>query len=981
MVRSAALFKRLRLGFLAMAGVSAALFGQTAAAQDRPPPQAPVLRIEPGMHIAPIKRMGVDRNCTAMVTGSDDKTVRLWSLPDGKLRRVLRMPIGDGDEGKVFSVAMSPDGRLVAAGGWDTNWSIGGSMAIYVFEAQTGQLVKRFGAMRSVINHLTFSPDGRYLAALIGSKEGLRVFSTDNWEQVGEDTDYGNQAYGAAFDRFNWLYTVSYDGFIRQYDAQFRLVTKAKVQGGKQPFSVAVHPQGDRVAVGYIDSPAVNIHDAQGLKHRHQTDTTGLSDDLLAVGWSADGERLYGGGRYYDFGQKKRPVRVWDRQGLGQGKNLGGGLTTIMQFLPCGRNVAMVNTDPGIGLITPSGEFQLWQTSVQVDMRTKLGANLTVAPDGSVVRFGLGYAGDEPVMFDLGFQQLSDAPGRIPALTEPDTTSINVTNWENQVDPKLNGKPIQLRDFERARSLAVTPDKQSFVLGTEWGIRHYTREGKELWHLPVPAIAWGVNITRDGRLLVVAYGDGTLRWHRMTDGKELLALFVHAKDRRWVAWTPGGYYMSSPGGEDLIGWHVNRDWNQAADFFPVGHFRDRFYRPDVVLSMLQTLDEGTAVEQANVTARRKPPEQEEDLTRRLPPVIDILGPVDGSKFKDNVIKLQYQVRSPSGLPIKRVRALIDGREVTTQSRGLTLVKDASADGEIEVQLPSRDVRVSLIAETEAVSSDAATIGLIWDAAQPVTADLAKPSLYALVAGVAPYKDSNITSLKWAGQDARDIAAMLKEQVGGLYRKVEVRLLADQDATRDGIIDGLDWLERAPSQGDVVMVFLAGHGMTDEKNRYYYLPHDAELEADASGVLQPKRSRAVLHSDIQNALRSIPAHALFLFDTCHAGSASGVNMRGGQDLTPFINELSSADNGVVVLSSSTGKQLSQERDEWRNGAFTEALLSGFGGGADFLPKDGVVSIDELELYVKDKVKTLTAGRQHPVAVKPKEARNIPIVALR
>jgi hypothetical protein len=25
-----------------------------------------------------------------------------------------------------------------------------------------------------------------------------------------------------------------------------------------------------------------------------------------------------------------------------------------------------------------------------------------------------------------------------------------------------------------------------------------------------------------------------------------------------VAWTPGSYYAASPGGEDLIGWHVNR---------------------------------------------------------------------------------------------------------------------------------------------------------------------------------------------------------------------------------------------------------------------------------------------------------------------------------------------------------------------------------------------------------------------------------------
>ena len=72
-----------------------------------------------------------------------------------------------------------------------------------------------------------------------------------------------------------------------------------------------------------------------------------------------------------------------------------------------------------------------------------------------------------------------------------------------------------------------------------------------------------MNISGDGRLVVTAYADGTIRWHRLSDGKELLALFVHAKDKRFVAWTPKGYYAASPGAEDLIGWHVNRDWDHA----------------------------------------------------------------------------------------------------------------------------------------------------------------------------------------------------------------------------------------------------------------------------------------------------------------------------------------------------------------------------------------------------------------------------------
>src|SRR5580700_1490800 len=61
------------------------------------PDQRPFLRVETGMHTAPIKRIGVDAACTRMATPSDDKTVRLWSLPDGRLERTIRLPIGAGD--------------------------------------------------------------------------------------------------------------------------------------------------------------------------------------------------------------------------------------------------------------------------------------------------------------------------------------------------------------------------------------------------------------------------------------------------------------------------------------------------------------------------------------------------------------------------------------------------------------------------------------------------------------------------------------------------------------------------------------------------------------------------------------------------------------------------------------------------------------------------------------------------------------------
>jgi WD40 repeat protein len=54
------------------------------------------------------------------------------------LRAVVRAPIGAGDDGKIYAVAVSPDGKLVAAGGWDPN--------LYLFDAVTGAVKARIRA-------------------------------------------------------------------------------------------------------------------------------------------------------------------------------------------------------------------------------------------------------------------------------------------------------------------------------------------------------------------------------------------------------------------------------------------------------------------------------------------------------------------------------------------------------------------------------------------------------------------------------------------------------------------------------------------------------------------------------------------------------------------------------------------------------------------------------------------------------------------
>jgi hypothetical protein len=104
------------------------------------PDQRPVLGIEAGMHTAIINRIGVDAACARIATASDDKTARLWSLPDGKLQRTIRLPIGPGDGGKVYAAALSPDGRRLGVGGWDASYAKFGSMSLSLVDLDRGAI-------------------------------------------------------------------------------------------------------------------------------------------------------------------------------------------------------------------------------------------------------------------------------------------------------------------------------------------------------------------------------------------------------------------------------------------------------------------------------------------------------------------------------------------------------------------------------------------------------------------------------------------------------------------------------------------------------------------------------------------------------------------------------------------------------------------------------------------------------------------------
>jgi WD40 repeat protein len=178
-------------------------------------PTEPILRIETGKHVGLIRGIDTDAANHFAVTASWDKTVRVWSLPEGRLMRVLRLPIDQGDIGKAYAVAISPDGATVAVGGWT------GTVAhhnIFLFDRASGEFKTAPEGPPNIIGHLAYSTDGRRLAASLGLSNGIRVFDASNgYRPLPSDTHYRDTSYWASFDRAGRLVTVSDDEFVRLY--------------------------------------------------------------------------------------------------------------------------------------------------------------------------------------------------------------------------------------------------------------------------------------------------------------------------------------------------------------------------------------------------------------------------------------------------------------------------------------------------------------------------------------------------------------------------------------------------------------------------------------------------------------------------------------------------------------------------------------------------------------------------------------------
>jgi WD40 repeat protein len=334
------------------------------------PPAQPILRLEGGMHNNSIKRISIDRGNRFLVTGGYDKTVRVWDLLSGQMTRILRPPIGEGHEGKIYALAISPDGNTIAAGGW-TGYSWNKKSSIYLFDRESGKLKKSVGNLTGLVHFLTYSPDGRFLGAGFDSRGSVRIFETNEYQTVGSDLDNSQDIINCVdfHPNGNRLVTGDRSGVLRIYDVEpdgkLRRIAANRIKEGNSIFTVRFSPDGERIATGFVKLKSAGVFSASDLSLLYVPDPKEIYyGDFTAVAWSADGHKLFGGGYPYNKGRGS-VIRTWKNEGRGSYKETSVSTSTIFQILPLQKGGLVYCSARDWGILDEDGIcLRLWKRSV-----------------------------------------------------------------------------------------------------------------------------------------------------------------------------------------------------------------------------------------------------------------------------------------------------------------------------------------------------------------------------------------------------------------------------------------------------------------------------------------------------------------------------------------------------------------------------------------------------------------------------------------
>lgn len=930
--------------------------------------QRPLLTLEAGGHTDIIEKVFFTPKGDHVITVGNDKAVRIWDPATNETLKTIRFPAGPGKEGSLQAAAISRNGKQLAVAGRP----VGSPKAvpIYLVSPETGQQIKQLNAAPAPVTALHFSNDGKWLG--VGCENG--AISVVNVAS-------GASANGPPISTAPVL-DVKYNP-----NPRLKLLATLGADQYVQIWNFAVP------SVAYKDIP---VRDAgpQSLAWSHDGRTLAIGTISGQIKlWTAEGVEI---ATLPAVTHKGKPVVIKDLQFLpgdgdiaacGYSQGAGGWAGVVnanngkvrREFTQHTNVVATLDVSPdGRQVVTSGGsqhESYVWGADDGKVLQRFVGTGTAVwslgwSKDGKSLAWGTSNVRDENGNGKLEFTFRLDEFG-VGDAPDPSKYVQRVTSDEHAKITNLPGglfgvqttgrEPVAIRlAGEKVFSTTLLPKGNAVVVAGYESLRMLNpatlKESRKFVGHTGPVLC--ATPSPDGRLFATGSSDQTVRVWQRDHEEPLLSVFVSGRD--WIAWTPQGYYACSGQGERLIAWQVPAAAGKVPQVHPAERFRASMYQPALLKYVVPSGDLSKAMAMAQ--KYDKALVQTTSVADVIPPEVALDGFGDAEvKIDKDAVTVRATAKGAKH-PITAMRLLVDGRPFM----GAAGVKrfDAprqEAEASWEVRLTPGTHTFAVIADSP-VSKGMSKVGVAVKPGEPP-----KPNLYVLAMGVSEYPGK--LKLNYCATDAELLAKAFKERSKSVFNSIEVKVLTDKQATKKGILDGLDWLKSKMTAQDVGIVSFSGHGTRDPLFGQFYLcpfdmdPRDQDFATYVSGKLFKER------------LENIPGRLVAILDACHSGIVAESERPLAQP-DGLVRDLTAEDSGVIVMCASAGRELAIETKLTKAGFYTFGLVEGLSGHGD-VDGDGVVYIHELDMYASARVRQLSTGRQNPTLGRPSAVRPFPV----
>ncbi len=882
-----------------------------------------------------------------------------WRLPEGT---PVELP---GRGVRYTALGLHPAKPLLVAG------SAKGELELWDLAARRLVRSERLGGPRRAILDLAFSADGQSLSIA----RRLESLDQRDEELVEAKTLRPSDA------RFNLITAVAESpngvitagtasGTLPRWDGSTGIALAPFGEATAQVTSVAIHPSEPVISFG-LESSIATLDLRTGVLQRMSEGSR-----TLRPHYTVDGGGLW----------------LESRDALRQAS------TNRSIDLPSDRHLTVVSRQGDIAtVLRVSGELVLLREGRE-RWRSASGfgaaAGVTFSPDGRRVAVH----GDEGLaVFDAATgRRLFLVPGeRGHALFVNARTLLVVGREKGRGGEHLElvdaGSGRTLRRIARSvrpiTALAITRDGKRALLGdAAGGLRSYELSTGRIVHRARPheTAIRTVGLTHDNRLAVTTANDRAVKLTPLGgDGAGATLAFVGESD--YVLATPGAY-LATRGTFRGVG------FRKSGELLPMEQFDLQMNRPDLVLRALGYAPEAVLAVYRSQHARRlsRLGLERAEAPAGNEPRLSVATGSTATVTRDAEVSLTLKVTAGDA-PLQRLHLFVN--DVPLHGRaGQPLQGEPGTTVELTLPVALGSGRNKL----QAYAQDAAgRQSLRWTRELTRLAEPKPRRVHVFAVGVSKYRNAKY-DLQYAAKDAGDIAAYFRGLPKG-YGEVRAVTLLDEAATRTGILALRAGLEKTQVD-DLVVLFLAGHGVLGDAGAYYFAPTDMDMAEPSA--------RGIAFDELDDLLDGIPARQkLLLLDTCHAGELEGeevvVANAGGDTVTARSyravrlsaggggggsSKASGAKakrtgtallgpeafldlrrgSGATVIAAAGGAEYALESSRWRNGVFTHSVLAGLRDFEADANGDGIVQFGELREFVTRRVTELTAGRQRPVS---------------